>query len=132
MKKPQEEKFHGLCKLEEYFLWLVRRGLGPGDVCLYRVAIARHETRAQLDALAWQKLAIFLKEKIMPDAKIQTQQQEDLSIVDRYLRSLAEDLSQGRDGAAARMVFHPQLGLVTSAEAKSARQHGGWDTYRRY
>lgn len=67
----------------------------------------------------------------MPNAnRFQFQQQEE-SIVHRYLRTLEEELGKGREGAAARMVYHPQLGLVTAAEVRSARQLGwGTDNHR--
>ncbi len=65
----------------------------------------------------------------MPDANVQTKQEE--TIIHQHLQVLVQELSKGREGAATRMLYHPQLGLVTAAEAKFARQYG-WDTYRRY
>lgn len=64
----------------------------------------------------------------MPDANRSPSQQQEESIVHRHLRMLEEELGNGREGAAARMIYHPVLGLVTAAEVRSARQFGGWGT----
>ncbi len=66
----------------------------------------------------------------MPDAAL-IHQAKIQSLVHERLRAQAHDMLKDYQGAATRMVYHPQLGLATAAEAKFARQYG-WEEYRRY